>query len=56
MDRGVFSVMRHAVDFDCEPGFGAIEIEDVFTRSVLTAELEPAGPFAQFGPQQSFGK
>jgi hypothetical protein len=54
--RDTSRCMRKTINFDRETDGGTIKIKHVFTRRMLTSELEATGPLAQFTPQQSFGK
>ena len=55
--RRIFSgsfdaVVRKTIDFDRQPHRRAVEIENIDTCGMLSAELESGGSFAQFAPQQ----
>ena len=49
----VAHIMRLAVNFDSHAPLKASEIQHQFAKRMVAAEFEPAGPFAQFTPDQS---
>src|SRR5579871_5921771 len=50
------AVMREPVHFDREPRCGAVEVQDIAPRRMLTAVFEAARALAQFAPEQAFRK
>ena len=49
--RSFAAPMHFAINFDNEPMIGAEEVEHIAPRRMLTTELQPAGPLAEFGPE-----
>jgi hypothetical protein len=49
----IATIMRLAINLNCQPCFGTKEIEHVKTGRMLFPKLEPAGPQLQLLPQQN---